>query len=109
MANAVALESTLTDRYQTTVPTAVRKALRLGKRDKIRYLVQPDGAVVLTRLSKDETADPVLSRFLAFIVHDMDAHPQRLEAVSSTWLRRMRGLVRNVKIDLNERLLPGNE
>lgn len=30
-------ESTLTDRYQTTAPTAVRQALRLGKRDRIRY------------------------------------------------------------------------
>ena len=28
-------ESTLTDRYQTTVPETVRRALRLGKRDKI--------------------------------------------------------------------------
>ena len=30
-------ESTLTDRYQTTVPETVRRALRLGKRDKIHY------------------------------------------------------------------------
>ena len=28
-------ESTLSDRYQTTVPEAVRKALGLSKRDKI--------------------------------------------------------------------------
>ena len=28
-------ESTLTDRYQTTVPEPVRKALGLNKRDKI--------------------------------------------------------------------------
>ena len=39
------LESTLTDRYQTTVPNSVRRALRLGKRDKLRYRVQPDGTV----------------------------------------------------------------
>lgn len=109
MSNAIALESTLTDRYQTTVPTAVRKALRLGKRDKIRYLVQQDGAVVLSRISKGEKADPVLGRFLAFIVHDMEVHPQRLEAVSSTWLRRMKSLVKKVDIDLDERLLPDNE
>ncbi|MFM2325744.1 MAG: hypothetical protein RL244_2623 [Pseudomonadota bacterium] len=38
------LESTLTDRYQTTVPTAVRNALRLGRRDRIRYQVMEDGA-----------------------------------------------------------------
>ena len=33
------VESTLTDRYQTTVPETVRRALRLGKRDKIHYSI----------------------------------------------------------------------
>ena len=32
--------STLTDRYQTTVPEPVRRALKLGKRDKIHYAIQ---------------------------------------------------------------------
>ena len=43
------VESTLTDRYQTTVPETVRRALRLGKRDKIHYTIRSDGEVVLTR------------------------------------------------------------
>jgi antitoxin PrlF len=43
------VESTLTDRYQTTVPETVRRALRLGKRDKINDTIRPDGEVVLTR------------------------------------------------------------
>lgn len=34
-------ESTLTDRYQTTIPEPIRKALGLNKRDKIRYTIQP--------------------------------------------------------------------
>ena len=37
MATKLEVESTLTDRYQTTVPETVRRALRLGKRDKIHY------------------------------------------------------------------------
>lgn len=44
-------ESTLTERYQTTVPEIVRRALRLGKRDKIRFTLRPDGDVVLRRAS----------------------------------------------------------
>jgi len=44
MAHNLKLESTLTDRYQTTVPNAVRHALKLGKCDKIRYLIQPGTA-----------------------------------------------------------------
>jgi antitoxin PrlF len=31
----------LTDRYLTTVPETVRRALRLGKRDKISYSIRP--------------------------------------------------------------------
>lgn len=34
MAANFEVESTLTDRYQTTVPETVRRALKLGKRDK---------------------------------------------------------------------------
>ena len=59
------LESSLTDRYQTTVPEGVRRALKLGKRDRIRYLVQSNGSVVLQRA--DDTADPVLGAFLDFL------------------------------------------
>ena len=50
MTAAIEVESTLTDRYQTTVPETVRRALRLGKRDKIQYTVRPGGEVVLTRV-----------------------------------------------------------
>lgn len=49
MAVTLEAESTLTDRYQTTVPESVRRALRLGKRDKIHYAIQPGGEVILTR------------------------------------------------------------
>ncbi|WP_051077043.1 type II toxin-antitoxin system PrlF family antitoxin [Scytonema hofmannii] len=39
----ICVESSLTDRYQTTVPDAVRKILGLSKRDKICYTIQSDG------------------------------------------------------------------
>src|SRR3546814_8646570 len=38
-------ESTLTERYQTTIPAAVRKALRLQKHDRIVFKVTPDGKI----------------------------------------------------------------
>ncbi len=59
-------DSTLTNRYQTTIPEMVRKALRLKKRDKIRYILQSDGSVKIFRLGQDET-DPVLTQFLTFL------------------------------------------
>lgn len=40
MPRGLKTESTLTDRYQTTVPETVRRALRLGKRDTLRYSIR---------------------------------------------------------------------
>ena len=47
MHNASEVESTLTGRHKTTVPEFVRRALRLGKRDKLHYTIWPGGEVVL--------------------------------------------------------------
>jgi antitoxin PrlF len=101
------LESTLTDRYQTTVPDAVRRALKLGKRDRIRYAVQPDGSVTLQRA--DEPEDPVLGDFLAFLAKDISANPQRLRAIDAGLVKRMRALAKGVKVDLDARLDPDDE
>lgn len=101
------LESTLTDRYQTTVPDAVRRALRLGKRDRIRYLVQKDGSVVMQRA--DDAGDPALGAFLDFLANDMAANPQRIRAIDAGLAKRMRALTKGVKVDLAEDLDPDNE
>jgi antitoxin PrlF len=95
------IESTLTDRYQTTVPDAVRRTLKLRKRDRIRYVVRPDGAVLLTRAEGTDEIDPIVGKFLAFLAHDMESHPARIRGVSPTLVRRARSLVRGVKIDLD--------
>ncbi len=67
-------ESTLTDRYQTTVPAPVRKALGLNKRDKISYTIEPDGKVVMSRAEQQES-DPILGKFLNFLARDMEKIP----------------------------------
>ncbi|MBV8033768.1 MAG: type II toxin-antitoxin system PrlF family antitoxin [Pelomonas sp.] len=51
----------MTDRYQTTVPESVRRALHLGKRDRIHYTIRPDGEVVLTRAAASDGNDPALA------------------------------------------------
>ena len=103
------IESTLTDRYQTTVPDAVRRTLKLRKRDKIRYEVRPDGAVLLTRAEAGEGNDPVVGKFLAFLARDMEVHPARIRGISPALVRRARSLVRGAKIDLEAPLLPEDE
>lgn len=41
------LQSTLTDRFQTTIPLEVRQALNLLPRQRIAYEVRGDGSVLL--------------------------------------------------------------
>lgn len=100
------IESTLTDRYQTTVPDAVRRTLKLRKRDRIRYVLRPDGAVLLTRADKTDESDPVVGKFLAFLAHDMESHPERIRTVSTALVRRARSLVKGIKVDLDVPLSP---
>ena len=109
MAHALKLESTLTDRYQTTVPNAVRHALKLGKRDKIRYLIQPDGGVILARASGETEDDPVLGEFLNFLSRDMAAHPEHLKSIDAGLRKRIKSLVKNAKVDLDAPLAAKDE
>ena len=103
------VESTLTDRYQTTVPETVRRALRLGKRDKIYYTIRPDGEVVLTRAAAGENDDPALAPFLAFLARDLAEHPERLQAVDAGLAQRIQALVDGVEVDLDAPLSADNE
>jgi antitoxin PrlF len=104
MSATLEAESTLTDRYQTTVPETVRRALRLGKRDKIHYAIRPDGEVVLTRADDHEGDDPVLGQFLHFIAQDMASHPESLQALDTSLVQRLQTLVDNIEIDLDTAL-----
>ena len=102
-------ESTLTERYQTTVPETVRRALRLGKRDKIRFTIRPDGDVVLTRAEVPTSEDPVMGHFLNFLANDMAAHPERLAAIDLGLVQRIQSLVGNVDVDLDAALMAEEE
>jgi len=98
------VESTLTDRYQTTVPETVRRALRLGKRDKIHYSIRPSGEVVLTRAESSEGDDPVLGQFLGFLARDIASHPERLRAMDAGLVQRLQSLVGGIEVDLDAAL-----
>ena len=109
MSATLEAESTLTDRYQTTVPETVRRALRLGKRDKIRYAIGPDGEVMLTRADAERDADPVLGQFLDFLARDIVTHPERLQGVDAGLVQRIEALVGGIEVDLNAALSPEDE
>ncbi len=108
MAVSHEIESTLTDRYQTTVPETVRRTLKLRKRDKIHYIIR-NGEVVLTRAEVTEGDDPVLGKFLEFLARDIASHPERIQAVDRGFVKRIQSLVGGVKVDLEEALSADDE
>ena len=103
------VESTLTDRYQTTVPETVRRALRLGKRDKIHYAIHPGGEVVLTRVEASEGDDPVLGQFLGFLARDIASHPVHLQAIDANFVLRLQSLIGGIEVNLDAALSADDE
>lgn len=108
MANALEVESTLTDRYQTTVPDTVRRALGLNKRDKIHYSIRSSGEVVLSRVQAP-VEDPILGQFLNFLANDIVRNPQHLQAVDASLVARLQTLVGDIEIDLDAPLSMDDE
>ncbi len=99
------VESALTDRYQTTVPQPVRRALGLRKRDRIRYSLRANGEVVLQRVSPDPIEeDPALAPFLALLEQDIASDPERLQPIGADLVQRLQDLVGAIEVDLDEAL-----
>lgn len=109
MAAALETESTLTDRYQTTVPETVRRALKLSKRDKIHYSIRPSGEVILTRADAGGGDDPVLGQFLGFLARDIASHPERLRSMDADFVQRLQSLAGGIEVDLDTALSADDE
>jgi len=103
------VESTLTDRYQTTVPETVRRALGLAKRDKLHYSIRPDGEVVLTRAAAPAGDDPVIGTFLGFLARDIARHPERLQAIDAGLVQHLKSLAGDAEADLDAPLSAEDE
>lgn len=108
MSATLEAESTLTDRYQTTVPEPIRQVLRLAKRDKLHYSLQ-DGKVVISRMEPSPQEDPVMATFLDFLANDIAAHPERMKLLDSGFADRLRALTHGVEVDLDAALSPEDE
>ncbi|ULH15515.1 type II toxin-antitoxin system PrlF family antitoxin [Deinococcus sp. KNUC1210] len=105
--NASGITSTLTDRYQTTIPEAVRHHLGLHKRDQLQYTIDETGQVTLHKTDVSEQ-DPALRPFLALLERDLTDHPERLESLDG--LRtELPSLTHGAEFDLNAALGPDDE
>ena len=87
----------------------MRRALRLGKRDKIHYTIRPGGEVVLTRAETSKGDDPLLGQFLGFLARDIASHPERLQTVDAGLVQRLHALIGDVEIDLDTALSADDE
>lgn len=97
------IQSSLTERFQTTIPKGVREALGLRRGDTLAYEVRGD-EVVVRRRPEQEAVDPALSGLLDLLERDIAARPDRLRRVPDTLVRRGRELVEGVEIDLDAAL-----
>ncbi len=98
------IESTLTDRYQTTIPETVRRALKLNRRDRLSYRIQSDGSVLLARVEAIDESDPAMGAFLRFLANDIAAHPEAIRALDDSLQARLHALVGTIEVDLDSPL-----
>lgn len=78
----------MTDRYQTTIPEIVGRP-RSGRARSSQLTVMDDGSVVISR----DQQDPVLAPLLELLAQEIAAHPERLQVVPESLLRRIDDLV----------------
>lgn len=77
-ATILSLQSTLTSRYQTTIPAPVRAALHLGRNDRISFELAEDGVRVRKvepSAKDDQHEDSALAAFLSLIEGDLRKSP----------------------------------
>ena len=101
MSHILEIESTLTDRYQTTIPETVRRALQLSKRDRLTYRIQADGSVLLTRAAAVGESDPAIGQFLHFLANDIAARPEAIRGIDRALQARLQALVGTIEVDLD--------
>ena len=97
-------QATLTARYQTTVPTSIRRVLGLNANDKLEYTVDDDGRVVLTKgdpADHLDQFDPAVDEFLKFLGREIQSNPGRLQVVTKELSDRIFARVRNLPLDFD--------
>lgn len=97
--------STLTDRYQTTIPAFVRKELGLNKRDLIEFLKSDDGSITLRRaepaIEQEEEFSPTLLAWLDLIARDHEKHPEQFVPLTEEFFAKANELVGHLDLDLD--------
>lgn len=91
--------STITAKGQTTVPKAVRDALGLHQGDRIAFSIDERAHRVTLHRAEDLQDDPLFDAFLAFLSKDLEAHPEKLQAIGPALVERIAELTAGVDVD----------
>ena len=105
-------KSTLTDRFQTTIPTFVRNELGLEKRDSIEFLKSDEGYIVLRKAEPkpdDLEFSPQLLAWLDFIAKDHNQRPEQIKPFTPQMRDKAYAMTRGADIDLNSALPAENK
>lgn len=94
------LRSKVTSKYQTTLPSGLRKALGLNPGDEVGYIVQGDHAILVNAAADQQ--DPALGGFLDLLERDIRERPGRIEGIAPALVERVRALTDGHAVDLDE-------
>ncbi len=89
--------STITAKGQTTVPKSVRQALGVGAGDRVAFRVA--NGVVTVHRADEETTDPAIDSFLAFLARDLSERPDRVSALTPDLAARIAALTADIPVD----------
>jgi antitoxin PrlF len=94
----IALEeiSTITAKGQTTIPKSVRQALGVDYGGRIAFRVDQRGVTVSRA---DESEDPAIDEFLAFLADDIKKRPEAVKALSPELAARIAALTADMEVD----------
>lgn len=104
MRTVLEVDATVTERGQTTIPSAIRRMLGISKGDNIVFRGMQDGTIILARRDDADDGDPALGPFLNLLEDDLRRNPNSIEPVDSALAEKARALSEGVEIDLERPL-----
>lgn len=91
---AVVAQAGLSGHFQLSIPSIVRKALKLNVQDAINFTVMENGSVMISRAT-DEIDDPALAQLMNCLKEEMQVrhhyhkpYINHAQEVSEEWLFR---------------------
>ncbi len=97
----LAIDATITERGQTTIPAPIRRLLGVNK-GAITFRLLSDGRIVIEPKTEDVHDDPAIGAFLQFVAEDVSKG--NVVPLEEALVEKVRVLTEGVAVDLDEPL-----